>query len=87
MKFHQAQILAQDDTYDASTAADMQDEDVNNRTNNKLRKMLSEILVDNINLRRQVSLLLHRALKTGIITATDMAVPSENSLENKLDTR
>lgn len=83
----QAHILAQDDTFNASTAADMQDEDVNNRTNNKLRKMLSEILVDNINLRRQVSLLLHRALKTGIITATDMAVRSEISLENKLDTR
>nr|XP_043606430.1 PX domain-containing protein EREL1 [Erigeron canadensis] len=88
--FAQAQILAQDDTYDASTAIDMHDndDDDDTPTNNKLRKVLSGILVDNITLRRQVSLLVHRALKTGILTAKDMEIPSEKSLENKsLDTR
>ncbi|KAI3687118.1 hypothetical protein L1987_80809 [Smallanthus sonchifolius] len=67
----QVEIIAQDD---ASTAAggDM---------NCDLRKMLSEILVDNINLRQQVSLLIHRALRSGVVKAE---VPL---LENKLETR
>ncbi|KAI3506125.1 hypothetical protein L1887_28481 [Cichorium endivia] len=64
----QAQILAQDDRFDGSSG----DDDGDNPTNNKLRKILSEILVDNITLRRQVSLLFHGALKTGIVTAKEM---------------
>ncbi|KAL8256280.1 hypothetical protein R6Q59_031347 [Mikania micrantha] len=51
------------------------DDDSDNPTNHKLRKVLSEILVDNITRRRQVSLLIHRALKTGIVTAKDMEAP------------
>lgn len=64
----QAQILAQDDRFDGSSG----DDDGDNPTTNKLRKILSEILVDNITLRRQVSLLFHGALKTGIVTAKEM---------------
>lgn len=72
----QAQMLAQ-----TVSETDIHDD---NQTDNKLRKMLSEILVDNITLRKQVSLLVHRALETGIVTAKNM----EKSLENKLlDTR
>lgn len=82
--FAQAQILAQDGAIDASTAGDDDDndDDDDNPTNNyKLRKMMSGILVDNITLTRQVSMLVHQALKTGILT-------TKNSLENKsLDTR
>ncbi|XP_071702114.1 PX domain-containing protein EREL1-like [Rutidosis leptorrhynchoides] len=86
--FAQAQILAQDDNVDASTAGDMNDDDDKIPTNNKLRKILSEILVDNINLRRQVSRLVHHALKAGVVTAKDMEVPLENTLESEtLDTR
>lgn len=71
----QAQILAQDDdTFDASSHDD--DGDKYNPTNDKLRKILSEILIDNITLRRQVSLLFHGALKTGIITTKDMVEKS-----------
>ncbi|KAM0061481.1 putative PX domain-containing protein EREX [Helianthus debilis subsp. tardiflorus] len=71
----QVQIIAQDD---ASTAAgDMNDEEGGRTSSHKLRQMLSEILVDNINLRRQVSMLIHRALSTGIVTTED----------KKLDTR
>ncbi|KAI7733553.1 hypothetical protein M8C21_005770 [Ambrosia artemisiifolia] len=70
----QVQIIAQED---ASTAGgDVNGEDGNSTSSHKLRKMLSEILVDNINLRRQVSLLIHHALSTGIVTTKD-----------KLDTR
>ncbi|KAI3729961.1 hypothetical protein L6452_18634 [Arctium lappa] len=77
----QAQILAEDDV---SSGGDMHDED----GDSKLRKMVSEILVDNISLRKQVSLLVHRALKVGIVTTKDMETPSEQSVENKcLDTR
>lgn len=79
----QAQILAQDDTFDGSSAGVMHDVD----GDYKLRKMVSEILVDNINLRKQVSLLVHRALKVGFVTTKDMEAHSEQSVENKsLDT-
>ncbi|KAJ9546648.1 hypothetical protein OSB04_019191 [Centaurea solstitialis] len=73
----QAQILAQDD--DDNDVSSMHD-------GRKLRKMVSEMLVDNISLRKQVSLLVHRALKVGIVTTTkDMEAPA---VENKsLDTR
>ncbi|MFS7996860.1 putative Phox domain, PX domain superfamily protein [Helianthus anomalus] len=71
----QVQIIAQDD---ASTAAgDMNGEEGGRTSSHKLRQMLSEILVDNINLRRQVSMLIHHALSTGIVTTED----------KKLDTR
>ncbi|KVH88788.1 Phox homologous domain-containing protein [Cynara cardunculus var. scolymus] len=67
----QAQILGQDD--DVSSG------------DYELRKMVSEILVDNISLRKQVSLLVHRALKVGIVTTKDMEAPC---VKNKtLDTR
>ncbi|XP_071694614.1 PX domain-containing protein EREL1-like, partial [Rutidosis leptorrhynchoides] len=53
----QAQILAQGDNLDTSNAGDMNDDDDNNiPTNKKLRKILSQILVDNITLRRRVFL-------------------------------
>lgn len=65
----QVQIIAQDD---GSTAGgEINGEDGASSSSHKLRKMLSEILVDNINLRRQVSQLIHRALRTGIVTAKD----------------
>ncbi|XP_076938626.1 PX domain-containing protein EREL1-like [Bidens hawaiensis] len=61
----QVQIIAQDD---ASTA---NGEDGTSSSSHKLRKLLSEILVDNINLRRQVSQLIHHAMRTGIVTTKD----------------
>lgn len=44
--------------------------------------MLSEILVDNITLRRHVSLLVHPALKAGIVTAKDMESLEKKSLDD-----
>ncbi|KAK9079978.1 hypothetical protein SSX86_001653 [Deinandra increscens subsp. villosa] len=51
-----------------------------------LRKMLSDMIVDNLNLRRQVGLLIDRALRTGMVAVKDIEGPLE---ENKLwvDTR
>ncbi|KAL7602127.1 hypothetical protein Lser_V15G21902 [Lactuca serriola] len=71
----QAQMLAEDDSFDDG-------ENPTNNNNKKLRKILSEILVDNITLRRQVSLLFDGALKTGVITTTttkDMEISLDKS--------
>ncbi|CAI9284221.1 unnamed protein product [Lactuca saligna] len=69
----QAQMLAEDDSFDDG-------DNPTNNNNKKLRKILSEILVDNITLRRQVSLLFDGALKTGVITTTkDMEVSLDKS--------
>lgn len=70
-------MLAEDDSFDDG-------DNPTNNNNNKLRKILSEILVDNITLRRQVSLLFDGALKTGVITTTttttkDMEVSLDKS--------
>ncbi|CAH1428124.1 unnamed protein product [Lactuca virosa] len=72
----QAQMLAEDDSFD--------DGDNPTNNNNKLRKILSEILVDNITLRRQVSLLFDGALKTGIITTTTTTTTTKD-MEVSLD--
>ncbi|KAD4385104.1 hypothetical protein E3N88_25272 [Mikania micrantha] len=66
----QMEALSQDDA--SMAAGDMND----------LRKILSDIFVDVINLRRQLSLVTRRALTTGIITAKDTL---EQPWENKFD--